>query len=214
MNGDERVNYLERTAPREELEAVYDMKGPPLDDKGRYFARADVLGLFSECMPADLTGKTVLDLGGHEGHMAKLALHRGAASATVVDNQQFRDYPEIDRRVSGPTMFVSRDLMEWTEPADVVLFSNVLYHVKDPFGTMEHVASLAKEMVCLMCWITNYDADDWNWQLAAGTRAHPTDPTIFWIPAAGGLRRLAEVVGLTLDWVGTVGDRMAIRGVK
>lgn len=188
-----------------DLDAVYKVKGKP--PRGS----ADPMAAFAECIPSSCAGKTVLDLGGHEGHFSRLCLDRGAFSATVVDNKQFSVYPEPDMRVSGPT-YVTKDLMDYEgTPADIVLFSNVLYHAKDPYTMMEKVASLATETVCLMCWVATRDEASEEWYLKAPYEEHPRDPTIYWIPSAGGLLKLSRIVGLTPVWSVIEGNRMAMR---
>ena len=95
-------------------------------------------------MPHDLTGKTVLDVGGYDGHMAKIALERGAKKAIVVDNgqyQQYIDYKKPDG-LDG-VQYVSEDILRWDEPVDVVLCYDVLYHSKSPYTFLEHLDKLA-----------------------------------------------------------------------
>jgi tRNA (mo5U34)-methyltransferase len=119
---------------------------PGTDDSPRKLAR---LG-----MPADLTGKSVLDIGAWDGFFSFEAEKRGAARVVAID----ASWSGPD---GGPTKygftFAHRALGSRVEshhlsvydvdPAtlgtfDLVLFLGVLYHVRDPLGALERVRSV------------------------------------------------------------------------
>lgn len=119
---------------------------PGADDSPRKLAR---LGL-----PADLSGRSVLDIGAWDGFFSFEAERRGAARVLAVD----ASWTGPD---GGPTKYgfnlahralssrvESRHLSVYDlDPAevgrfDVVLFLGVLYHVRDPLGALERVRSV------------------------------------------------------------------------
>ncbi len=84
-------------------------------------------------------GKTVLDIGGHQGEAAKRLLDQGASRAICVDNQQFVSYGWEEKQLPG-VEYVKADFMDWKEPADIVVFWNVLYHLKNPWRGLDHLS--------------------------------------------------------------------------
>ncbi len=106
-----------------------------------------------------VAGKTVLDIGAWDGFFSFEAKRRGAARVLAADLRSWsglnwgdkasfdlaRDALgyEIEDRVI--------DVYDMTPGTignfDVVLFLGVLYHLKNPFGALENVASIASEML-------------------------------------------------------------------
>ena len=85
--------------------------------------------------PADLTGKTVLDIGCADGGWSIAALRRSAKSVLSIDEQmtsgmqwllEHRPFPLEFRHVN----LFSNEFME-LPVFDVVIFTGVLYHVQD-----------------------------------------------------------------------------------
>lgn len=150
----------------------------------------------------DLTGKTFLDVGGYDGTIAALALDLGAASATVVDNGEWRQYawpePERDSRVR----YVERDFRYTDDRSDVVACFNVLYHLEDPIGGLRVLRAKTYERL-LLC--TSYvKGPEHTWRLYdlsdPGERIPPigTEYTVYFKPTISGLVRALERVGFTL----------------
>ena len=106
-----------------------------------------------------VAGKTVLDVGAWDGFFSFEARRRGAARVLATDLRSWsglnwgnkasfdlaRDALgyEVEDRVI--------DVYDMTPAAigtfDVVLFLGVLYHLKNPFGALENIASIASEML-------------------------------------------------------------------
>lgn len=106
-------------------------------------------------IPADLTGKTVLDVGAYDGFYAFEAERRGAARVVAADSWVWT-WPGSDARRNFA--LVHNVLHSKVEPVvvpveelspervggmfDVVLFLGVLYHAPDPIGYLRNVRSV------------------------------------------------------------------------
>lgn len=121
---------------------------PGSDDSPRKLAR---LG-----MPADLTGKSVLDVGAWDGFFSFEAERRGAsrvvaidASWTGGDGGPTKYGFNLAHRALGSKVEAHHMSVYDLDPArlgtfDVVLFLGVLYHVRDPMGSLDRVRSVTR----------------------------------------------------------------------
>ena len=98
--------------------------------------------------PADLTGKSVLDVGCYYGFFLHEAIRRGARRAAGIeaDPERFRIASTLATLWDGKVDVYEGLLedVELTEKFDVVLFLNVLHHVKDPLPVMKRLAGLCR----------------------------------------------------------------------
>lgn len=148
-------------------------------------------------IPEKLDGLTVLDVGGYDGHMAKLCLERGARSATVVDNGQFKLYEGYNNSPVEGVEFIWADIIDYEiniiDKADVVLCFDVIYHSKVPYLLAEKLYELTKKYLCISSRIV--PGDDSHWRLLAPREQHHNDPTVVWKPTISSLRKLLTIVG-------------------
>jgi SAM-dependent methyltransferase len=98
--------------------------------------------------PADLTGKTVLDVGCNYGFFLQEAIRRGAKRAVGIeaDRESFRVASTLARLWNGK-IEVHQGLLEevqLNEKFDLVIFLNVIHHVKDPVPVVRKLASLCR----------------------------------------------------------------------
>lgn len=156
-------------------------------------------------LPADLTGQTVLDVGGYDGQYARLCVERGAAAVTVIDTEQWHQYGWPEPHPWPDTIrYVQADLLDWTEPADVVLCFNMLYHIKDVWGACAALRRLTRQ-VCLIYTqiLLDEPAPIWrNWQKQDANY----QDACYWKPSESGLLTLLEEVGFTHVTVQGYGD--------
>jgi len=108
-------------------------------------------------IPEDLSGKSVLDVGAWDGFYSFEAERRGAARVLATDsfvwqgkNWGTKEGFELARSVKDSHVEDKTiDVMDLSPEAvgtfDLVLFLGVLYHVKDPFGAIERVASVCHD---------------------------------------------------------------------
>ena len=120
-------------------------------------------------MPADLTGKRVLDVGAWDGFWTFEALKRGAREVVAIDD--FSDYlgrlDQSDRR-AWENFDLCREALGYEESVcqrreisvydvgeeelgrfDVVFFFGTLYHLRYPLLGLDRLASVCDELICV-----------------------------------------------------------------
>jgi tRNA (mo5U34)-methyltransferase len=114
------------------------------------------LALSRLALPRSLEGKSVLDIGAWDGFYSFEAVRRGAARVLATDSFVWRHEAwgragfDLARDALGLRDRVEDreiDVMELSPEAlggrfDVVLFSGILYHLPDPVGALQRVASV------------------------------------------------------------------------
>ena len=109
-------------------------------------------------LPASLAGRTVLDVGAWDGAYSFEAERRGAARVLATDGFSWggggwgtKEGFELARSALGSTVDdLTIDVFDLAPDTvggtfDLVLFLGVLYHVKDPIGAIERVASVTAD---------------------------------------------------------------------
>jgi tRNA (mo5U34)-methyltransferase len=97
---------------------------------------------FAHALPADLTGKTVLDVGCNGGFYSIEMKRRGAERVVAVDvDERYLEQARFAARVSNVSIeFVNLDvyhLRDLGETFDLVLFLGVLYHLRHPLLALD-----------------------------------------------------------------------------
>lgn len=111
---------------------------------------ADKFARFASIFPADLTGKSVLDIGCNAGFYSVEALRRGAARVVGIDSDdRYLAQARLATDALGFTGVEFRNLSVYDvaalgEKFDLVIFMGVLYHLRHPLLALdlirEHVA--------------------------------------------------------------------------
>jgi tRNA (mo5U34)-methyltransferase len=113
-------------------------------------------------LPADLSGKSVLDIGAWDGFFSFEAERRGAQRVVAIDRQVWTapvgpDNPwsgqegfnlaraALGSRVEDADVGIHELSPERIGTFDVVLFLGVFYHLPDPLVVLERVASVTRE---------------------------------------------------------------------
>jgi tRNA (mo5U34)-methyltransferase len=106
---------------------------------------------FAHALPADMTGKTVLDIGCNAGFYAIEMKRRGAARVVGIDSdERYLDQARLAARALDFDGIEFRkldvyDVARLGERFDLVIFMGVLYHLRHPLLALdlirEHVAS-------------------------------------------------------------------------
>ena len=122
-------------------------------------------------LPADLHGKSVIDIGAWNGAVSFECEKRGAARVLATDfycwhggnNREGRKGFEIARRALNSRVEDKEIRVEELSSAtvgmfDVVLFLGVLYHAEDPLGYLRRVRSVCRETAIIE---TSVDANDY-----------------------------------------------------
>ena len=104
---------------------------------------------FAHALPADLTGKSVLDIGCNAGFYSLEMKRRGAERVLGVDSDdRYLDQARLAAEVNGADIEFRKlsvyDLAALGEKFDLVIFMGVLYHLRHPLLALdlihEHVA--------------------------------------------------------------------------
>jgi len=210
--------------PAHELRALIKEAEEPLSDLPDHeTARRQTI------IDTDLAGKTVLDVGGYDGIMAKLALDNGAAKAICLDNHQYDHYGWAEKRYPG-VEYVQGDFMDYRRGEfgghenylfgppesgvalpcpDVTIFYNVLYHLKNPWRALEHLRSFTREQMLLQTLFRYHDGP-WIY-LYEPRECNPTDESVFWGPSIPALERLLTQTGWKHEKMGQSFDRVVYR---
>jgi len=113
-------------------------------------------------LPADLCGRSVLDIGAWDGFFSFEAERRGAARVVAADYYSWHGQGwgtgrgkagfELAREVLGSRVEdVDIDVMDLSPERigtfDVVLFLGVLYHLPNPLLALERVASVTRDLL-------------------------------------------------------------------
>lgn len=179
---------------------------PGLSDSARHLERLD--------LPADLRGKTVLDVGAWDGYFSFAAERRGAGRVLATDSYSWNGSGwgrktgfELAREVLGSAVedqdIDPLDLSPATigDQFDIVLFLGVLYHMRDPMLALERVASVTREMLVVETLVDmtftrrpaaafypfgEHLGDDTNWW-------GPNTPAVLAMLRASGFERLRVV---------------------
>jgi len=116
-------------------------------------AGTDRSSTLDKILPADLTGKSVLDIGCRYGFFSFEAAKRGASRVLGVDFDQdaLNKAQKVAALGSLPVEFRQADVSknDITETFDIVLCLNVLHHLRDPIGVLNHLIDLTNETLIL-----------------------------------------------------------------
>jgi hypothetical protein len=168
-------------------------------------------------LPLDLTGKTAIDVGGYDGSISKLLLDRGAVRVRLIDNGEWINYGWRVPKLPEGITYIGCDVLEWQEPADVVVCGNVVYHVRDPWRFLWHLKTICHEQLIL--WTSFVEGDGPVWRVMDWSdQSNATVPDgyypVYWKPTVSGLFRLLARTGWTnLTEVGRSGDHIVVTAV-
>jgi tRNA (mo5U34)-methyltransferase len=172
---------------------------------------------FSGAIPADLRGKTVLDIGCNAGFYSIEMKRRGADRVVGIDfDERYLRQARFAAEVSGVDIELRKlsvyDVWKLGERFDIVLFMGVFYHLRHPLLALdlihEHVAN---DLFIFQSMLRGSDAvepleDDYHFwmtdifyrpgfpQMYFIENRYSGDPTNWWIPnraCAEGLLRSA-----------------------
>lgn len=172
-------------------------------------------------VPADLSGKSVLDVGGNAGYFSVQMMKRGAARCVLVE--PFEEFAAQARYVAELHSYdievVNEDIHTFAltrdERFDYVVFLGLFYHLKYPGIVLDRLAEMTRERMYFQSHVvgdeqlTYEQRDDY----APGTDddiiRNPTfprmafiehlyngDPTNWWIPNPTALEPLLRSAGM------------------
>jgi tRNA (mo5U34)-methyltransferase len=217
---------------REAISAEVERLGPwfhNLDLRGVRTAPDHFLGDYPRCkweafsgaIPADLTGKTVLDLGCNAGFHAIEMKRRGAARVVGVDSDEgYLAQARFAAAVSGVEIELVKlsvyDVARLGERFDLVLFLGVLYHLRHPLLALdllrEHVVGETLVVQSLLRGDEQAPplSDDYPFaerqifeqpgypRMCFVEERYAGDPTNWWIPNRAGLAAMVRSAGFRI----------------
>lgn len=148
-------------------------------------------------IPADLTGKVVLDVGCWDGLFSLACSRRGAEYVTGVDVIPRETFLLVAKAVPlGAKMgFYLRDAQEPLKlQRDVVLCFGVIYHVERPMEVIRNAVAAARELVIIETAIAQGDDPRPAW---LQRRGYVGDPTNIWYPNIAAVKDAMLVFGCT-----------------
>jgi tRNA (mo5U34)-methyltransferase len=111
-------------------------------------------------IPADLTGKRVLDIGAWDGWFS-FEMERRGAQVLAVDSSKSTRLLEAKRLLGSRIDYHIADICHLTHKDvgtfDIVLFLGVLYHVKHPILALENVCGMTRDMACIESFVSDPD---------------------------------------------------------
>ncbi|ARJ70497.1 TIGR04290 family methyltransferase [Paracoccus contaminans] len=180
---------------------------------------ADKFARFAHLLPADLTGRTVLDIGCNAGFYSFEMARRGAARVLGIDSDpRYLEQARFAASTLGATRVEFRqlgvyDVAALGERFDLVIFMGVLYHLRHPLLALdlirEHVAgdmllfqTLTRGPDTVAPVAEDYDfAEDAHFQapdyprMAFIERKWSHDWTNWWVPNRAGVEAMLRAAG-------------------
>ena len=177
---------------------------------------------FRDALPADLTGKTVLDIGCNAGFYSMEMKRRGASRVLAVDFDedylaQARFAAEVEELDIEFRQMSVYDVGALGETFDVVFFIGVLYHLRHPLLALdlihEHVArdilvfqSLQRGSNAVLPVAADYEFgetavfDDPGWpKLHFIEHSYSHDNTNWWAPNRAASAAMLRAAGFTIE---------------
>lgn len=228
-----RIAVPRRQMTRDEIETQARRLGPwfhNLDLAGVQTAPEHFLGdyprvkwqRFAHAIPANLKGKTVLDIGCNGGFYSIEMKRRGAARVLGIDSQD--DYllqARFAAEICGVDIELRRlsvyDIGALAEKFDVVLFMGVLYHLRHPLLALDLIRQhVAKDLFVFQSMQRGSDEvasleDDyefWNEdifekpgfpRLCFIEKKYSGDPTNWWVPNRACSEAMLRSAGFTIE---------------
>jgi tRNA (mo5U34)-methyltransferase len=173
---------------------------------------------FQHAIPADLTGRSVLDVGCNAGFYSIEMKRRGADRVVGIDfDPAYLAQARFTAEVSGVSIELRQmsvyDVARLGERFDLVLFMGVLYHLRHPLLALdllhEHVTrdllvfqslmrgspdAAAPEPDYAFTETAIFDRPDWP-RLSFVERRYAQDPTNWWIPNRAAAEAMLRSAG-------------------
>jgi len=176
---------------------------------------------FCDAIPADLTGRSVLDIGCNAGFYSLQMKRRGAARVLGIDSDdEYLEQARFAAEVTGAEIEFRKlsvyDVGGLGERFDIVLFMGVLYHLRHPLLALdlihEHVARDMLVFQSMQRGSTDIedqapDYDFWQTDIfdSAGfpklhfvEHSYARDPTNWWIPNRACVEAMLRSAGFVI----------------
>ena len=197
---------------------------------GRFDPRP-MLGELS--FPADLSGKSVLDIGAYDGFFTFEAERRGAARVVAMDRHPaiHKGFAIAHEALSSNAEYVQGSVYDLSPEThgtfDVVIFFGVLYHLRHPILALDRIHSVCRdyalvESAVLDEWFVHegkaqpLERIDAILKQSAVMQFYPGDElnadwSNWWAPNIECLRLMLETSGFRAEFSGHWGNRAAFK---
>ncbi len=177
---------------------------------------------FAPALPADLTGKTVLDIGCNAGFYSIEMKRRGASRVVGIDfDDAYLDQARLAAEVTGADIEFRKlsvyDVSTLGEKFDLVIFMGVLYHLRHPLLALDLIREhVARDMLLFQSmqrgsdevapvasnhqfWDTaHFDAPDYP-KLHFIEHRYANDPTNWWVPNRACVEAMLRSAGFRIE---------------
>lgn len=160
------------------------------------------------CLPEDLSGKSVLDIGAWDGFFSFQAEKNGAERVLATDhfcwsgpgwgtNEGFKFAREI---LGSKVEDLDIDAMDISPESvgefDVVMFLGVLYHLQDPMAGLRVAASVCKELLIIETLMD--DLHRWKPSMVYfPSDSYNKDSTNYWAPNVAAMKGMLHDLGFS-----------------
>ena len=177
---------------------------------------------YAHCIPDDLRGGTVLDIGCNAGFFAREMKRRGAGRVVGIDSdRRYLDQAALMAECEGIDLELRQmsvyDVAKLGERFDFVIFSGVLYHLRHPLLALdaiyEHVVRDTLLFQCLQrgsdevpALEENYPFSEWDVfqrddfpKLHFIERSYADDPTNWFFPNRAAVEAMLRSAGFVIE---------------
>lgn len=151
--------------------------------------------------PADLSGKTVLDIGCADGGWSVAAIRHGARSVLSIDEQMTDGLRFLLDKKVFPLEYRKIDLFSQDfldlPVFDVVIFCGVLYHVQNPIEALKRVRLKVRELVVFETHINESLGTSVPYMVYYETNELGNDPSNWWGPNTSCLEAMLRTSGFS-----------------
>ena len=160
------------------------------------------------CLPKDLSGKTVLDIGAWDGFFSFQAERHGAKRVLATDHFCWSGpgwgtkdgfnfvHNALDSKVESldiDAMDISPDNVG---KFDVVMFLGVLYHLQDPMAGLRVAASVCKDLLIIETVVDDLHRRKPSMVYYPGDSLNEDD-TNYWAPNVAAMKGMLKDLGFT-----------------
>lgn len=188
-------------------------------------------------VPADLTGRRVLDIGAYNGCVALECERRGAAEVVALDimDPEVTGFRAVADALGSEVRWEYGTVYELDPNVhgtfDIVIFFGVLYHLRWPLLGIDRIRSVATDLVFTEShvidrffvhprrwfrWLKEKEQKVSSVPVWRGYRArelHPEDASNFFGPNTSAVECAFDDVGITTETTALWDDRASFRGV-
>jgi len=149
----------------------------------------------ADAIPQDLTGKTVLDLGGADGFYSFLCEQRGAKKVVCADFMVFDGFKAAKKIINSHVehRIINLPNMESLENFDIVLFFGLYYHLPNPVEILQKLYDKVNESIILAGPII--DCEEPMMYYYDPFELHSEDDSNWWVASSSCLLKIAKRIG-------------------